>query len=58
MGEWEVELLAFPKGRHDDQADVFAQAALDATSEPLVDRNDLAPAVDDAELTHPAPGPH
>ena len=31
LDEWESELLLFPNGRHDDQVDTLAYAALEVT---------------------------
>ncbi len=58
VGEWAA--LAFPNGRHDDQADCFACAALDATSTPGIDpvALGLALAAADAELHQPGPWLH
>jgi hypothetical protein len=60
LAEREAELLAFPNGRHDDQADCFACAALDATSTPSIDPVALGRALNaaDAELFQPGPWPH
>ena len=57
MGEWEVELHAFPEGRHDAQADCFTYAALDVTAGPTIDHDRLAEALEevDAELAQSAP---
>ncbi len=51
LAEWEAELLTFPNGRHDDQADCFAYAALEATHHPGRDSSALAEAIDDPALT-------
>ncbi len=51
LGEWESELLAFPNGRHDAQADTFAYAALDATVGRSVDPRRLAEDRGNPELT-------
>jgi phage terminase large subunit-like protein len=59
LAEWESELLAFPNGRHDNQADCFPNAALDVTGTPSVNPTRLALALDDAktELAQPGPWP-
>jgi predicted phage terminase large subunit-like protein len=49
LGEWEAELLAFPNGRHDDQADVFAYAALEGSRRSHIDLSALAAGLDDAD---------
>ncbi len=36
VGEFEDELLAFPSGRHDDQVDVLAYAAIQLVSRPVI----------------------
>lgn len=41
LDEWESELLLFPNGRHDDQVDTLAYAALDVTK-PHRERGDLS----------------
>jgi predicted phage terminase large subunit-like protein len=51
LGEWETELLAFPNGRHDDQADVFAYAALQASRHTAIDPDALAQGLDKFDLT-------
>lgn len=48
-GDAEYELLTFPNGRHDDQADVFAYAALQTSRRTLIDLNLLATALEDAD---------
>jgi phage terminase large subunit-like protein len=60
LSDWEAELLAFPNGWHDDQADCFAYAALDTTSTPNIDPVALGGALNaaDAELFQPGPWPH
>ena len=50
LGDWEAELLTFPNGRHDDQADVFAYAALQATRQPTHDFAALAAGIDSPDL--------
>ena len=50
LGEGETELLVFPNGRHDDQADAFAYAALQVAHTPTHSAADLAEALDTPEL--------
>jgi phage terminase large subunit-like protein len=45
LGQWEQELLTFPDSRHDDQADTFACATLEATHHPSHDAGALAQAL-------------
>ena len=51
VGEWAA--LAFPNGRHDDQADVFAYAALQTSRWTAIDFDALAGALDDPALLNP-----